>query len=390
MIHPRLLRRTALAAAVGLTGALLPVVLTVQPAQAADGPCVSEVATGGSILGGGTRCDDVSQPDTTITSVTPTPTADGYTSSKNISIAFAGAYADADTDPISFECKFQDPTQSAQPWSACTSPFSKNDLADSRAGNYTFSVRAVDSNDIAIDATAKPSGFGGSGASSDITDLDETPATVSFRVDSTAPAVYILNVPFDEDNPDMPMVYTQSPSFRLAASEANVSLSCTIESTSYPCATGISTFPDLPPGDHTLVLNGTDPAGNADPTPESVSFAVPMNLTATKAAGWTTLRQSSYVGGDFITTRTKGAVVKVPAENYREIRLLCTTGAKYGQVEIRFDSGKPVIVDLARKRTTRRDQIIIKDRFSQLRTGVITIKVISKDKPVVLDGLLAH
>ncbi|GAA4124562.1 hypothetical protein GCM10022215_32380 [Nocardioides fonticola] len=389
MIHPRLLRRTALAAAVGLTGALLPVVLTMPPAQAADGPCLSEKPTGGSLLGGGTRCDDVNQPDTTITSATPTPTSGGYINSKSISIAFAGAYADADTDPISFECKFQDPTQAAASWSACTSPFSKSDLNDSKAGNYTFSVRALDSNDNAIDATSKPSGLGGSGATSDIPDLDESPATMSFRVDTVAPAVYILNVPFDADNPDKPLVYTQSPSFRLAASEANVALTCTIDTTDYPCQVGITTFADLPPGDHTLTVNGADPAGNTDPTPESVQFAVPENITTTSKA-WTTLKQSTYVGGDYITTRTKGASVRVPADNYRDLRLLCSTGPKYGVVQLIFPSGKPVTIDLYRKKRTRHDIIVIQDRFSQLRTGGVTIKVISDNKPVILDGLLAH
>lgn len=393
MIHPRLLRRTALAAAVGLTGALLPVVLTTTPAKAADGPCLSEKATGSSpLLGGGTRCDDVSQPNTTITSVTPTPTTGGYVSSPNISIDFSGAYADAYTDPISFECRFTDPTQAAPAWSTCFSPFVKRDLADSRAGAYTFEVRAVDSNDIDIDATSRPGTAlnPGTPATSDVPDLDETPASVSFRVDTTAPSVYILNVPFDKNNPDMPMVYTQSPSFRLAASEPAVSIACDIDGTSYPCASGLSTFPDLPPGDHRLTIAGTDAAGNTSVAPDSVQFAVPMNITATKAQGWTTFRRPSYVGGDYLTTSTKGAKLTIPASNYQEVRVLCSTGPKYGTVEVRIPNSKPIIVNLARKKITRNDQIVLKEPYSLLRTGAITIKVVSSGKPVAIDGLLAH
>lgn len=386
MSHSRPLRRTALALAVGLAGAALPVVLA-GSASAADA-CLSEAPTGGNLGVGQTRCDDVTPPETTLGALTPAPNAAGYTNATTISIAFAGSYTDGDTDPISYECQFFNTAATPTAWTACSSPFSADNLTDSKAVAYTFRVRAIDSADSAIDATSSP-GLLGSGADTDLPDVDQSPAQVQFRVDTTTPNTYIFGAPYDAMNPDNPMVYTDSPTFRLAATEAGVTYACAVDGTTMPCREGLSTFPSLAPGDRTLTVTGTDIAGNVDPTPSSIRFAVPANLSAT-GAKWQTFRDASYVGGDFITTSTFGAKTTLQGDNFREVRLLCTTGPRAGRVEVTMPSGKTYPISLKRKTTTKHDQIIVRDQYAPLQTGTITVRVVTARKPIVLDGLLVH
>ncbi|MSZ76451.1 MAG: hypothetical protein F2667_05020, partial [Actinobacteria bacterium] len=246
MIHTRHLRRVAVVAMTGLVGALLPLVLASAPAHAADG-CLNEGVTGGTLGLGGTRCDDVTPPETTLGAVTPAPNAAGYINVDQVTIAFSGAHRDGDTDPISFECQFYNTPSAPSTWSSCTSPVSYDDLDDTTSVAYTFKVRAIDSADNGTDATAAPP-FG-SAPSTDLPDLDGTPATTTFSVDTTTPQTYIFNQPFDEERPDLPMVDTTSPQFRLAATEGASTFRCAIDGEAYPCAEGITTFANLTPGD---------------------------------------------------------------------------------------------------------------------------------------------
>ncbi|HKP88982.1 MAG TPA: SdrD B-like domain-containing protein [Thermoleophilaceae bacterium] len=93
------------------------------------------------------------------TSITAGPS--GTTTNPSPSFSFT-----SDKSPVTFECKLDGPGAATGSYASCTSAKSYASLAE---GDYTFSVRA-------IDAAAN---------------VDSTPATRSFTVDTTAPAVTV-------------------------------------------------------------------------------------------------------------------------------------------------------------------------------------------------------
>lgn len=389
MTSHRPLRRILAALAAGLSVTLVPVAIGA-PAHAADTVCLSEQPTGGLVK---TRCDDASPPETAISATTPSLNLAGYVNTDHIDIDFAGSYSDADTDPITYKCRLDGPGSSdAGTWKACTSPISYTGLADSGSGAYTFSVYAIDSVDNGIDATQRP-GLGGSAPKTDTPDYDLTPSTLTFRVDTTAPNVFVLTAPYDPQNPDLPMVTTLSPSFTLSATEQQVAYSCVLDGTALPCDRGVSTFRNLSPGDKTLVVGGTDIAGNADPTPTTVRFAVPTDL-GSAVPGWTLTQVQGYLGGTVLSTKRTGATLQVASSgassSVTEIRLIADLGPKAGKVSVRAAEGPRYTVDLHRAQVTKHAVIVVRGRFSKPLAGPVTITVLSTGRRVAIDGVLAH
>jgi hypothetical protein len=141
--------------------------------------------------------------------------------------AFAFASADA---TVSFACSFA-PSGAPDAFTACTSPANFGPLAE---GAYTFKVRATD------------------GAT------NQSTATRSFAVDTTAPAVTSLTGP--------PAVTNDStPTFSFAASETGT-FECSIVLQGSPASYGACTSPQTPApladGSYTFSVRATDAAGN--------------------------------------------------------------------------------------------------------------------------------
>lgn len=355
-----------------------------------SGGCLSEAPQGGITGGiGQRRCDDVTPPQSVIQTATPAIRG-GIVSSTDVKIPFVGTYADADTGTLAYECQVYTGSTAPTSWTACASPASFTGLQD--GGTYTFRVRASDDTDAKIDATSSP-GTAGVGASSDQPDVDQTPAAVTFTVDTTPdttpPNVAVDGLPADYYNPTWPMVASDSPTFTLKASESGVTLACTINGRRYACKPGRTTFKNIPAGDATLKIVATDAAGNVDPTPFTTRFSVPKDLAASTSAGWRTVKAAGFVGGDYLQTTKKGARVSTKVTSFRELRLIAPIGPGYGSLVVSLSNGERYLLDLNLPQRDKHAVFVLRDRRAKKTGGTITITSQSTRK-LLVDAVLAH
>ncbi len=184
----------------------------------------------GSIAGGWTlqlqtSIGDVQEPQTTIESG---PSAVIASSSASFSFS-ADEFA-------TFECSLD-----SAAFSACTSPKSYSSLSD---GPHTVAVRATD-------PTAN---------------VDPTPATTTFTVDTVAPETTI-------DLGPSGTIAGPTTSFAFSASET-ASFECKLDSAAFAACTSPQEYAGLADGQHTFQLRATDAAGNVDRTGASRTFTV--------------------------------------------------------------------------------------------------------------------
>ena len=169
---------------------------------------------------------DTAAPDTTIDSGPSGPTSDA-----------TPTFAFSAEPGSSFECRVD-----GGPWSSCSDPETTGSLAD---GAHTFEVRATDV----------------------LGNVDPTPASRSFTVDTAAPDTTI------DSGPSGP-TSDATPTFVLSASQPGSTFECRVDGGAWAtCSTPETTAP-LADGPHTFEVRTTDPAGNVDPTPASRSFTV--------------------------------------------------------------------------------------------------------------------
>ena len=124
----------------------------------------------------------------------------------------------------------------------CTSPHNVGPLPD---GTYAFEVRARD-------ATGN---------------VDPTPASRTFTIDTTAPDTLI-------DTGPPPTIHAGPISFTVRVTEAGT-IECSLDGAAYgSCATPTPPAEDLALGEHVYRARATDQAGNTDTTPAEWRFTV--------------------------------------------------------------------------------------------------------------------
>ncbi|MBK8254220.1 MAG: hypothetical protein IPK82_16325 [Polyangiaceae bacterium] len=170
---------------------------------------------------------DTTAPDTTIPTAEPNPTNDP-----------TGDFTFGSNEMnVTYECSVD-----GGAFAVCTQTFSTAALAD---GSHTISVRAKDA----------------------VGNVDPTPATYTWVVDTTPPDTSILTF---EPNP------TNDPTgeFSFGSNEMNVTYECSIDGAAFiPCGQTLSTFA-LADGQHTIAVRAKDAAGNVDPTPATYTWVV--------------------------------------------------------------------------------------------------------------------
>jgi outer membrane protein OmpA-like peptidoglycan-associated protein len=192
---------------------------------------------------------DTISPGTTLTGTPPAPS-----NSPSATFAFTGAGTGSGIDHL--ECRLDGGS-----WATCTSPATVTGLAD---GAHTYDVRAFD--------------LGGN--------VDPTPASVTWTIDTVAPDTLITGGPALSSN-------GPGAVFAFGGSDAATGVSgfeCRLDGGAWaPCRSpfALSTLAD---GTHTLEVRSFDLAGNADPTPGSYTWTVdtvspaPATFTTSPAA----------------------------------------------------------------------------------------------------------
>ena len=177
---------------------------------------------------------DTSAPQTTIDSG-----PSGVTNDATPTFTFSSSQAGS-----TFECRVD-----GGAWASCTSAHTTASLA---AGAHTFEARATD-----------PAG-----------NVDPTPASLSFTVDTGAPQTTI-------DSGPSGLTSDETPTFTFSSSEAGSTFECRVDADAWASCTTPKTTASLTDGAHTFEVRATDQAGNVDPTPAARSLIVDTTAAQT-------------------------------------------------------------------------------------------------------------
>jgi len=181
---------------------------------------------------------DNTAPNTTITAQPSNPTG-----SSVASFSFTSSETGS-----TFECRIDGGS-----WGACTSPKSYSGLAD---GSRTFDVRATD----------------------ETGNLDLSPATFTWTVDTVAPNTTITANPANPTN-------ATGATFTFTASEGGSTFECRLDGGSWGACTTPRSYVSLTEVSHTFDVRATDAAANTDASPASYTWSIDVtNPTGTVTA----------------------------------------------------------------------------------------------------------
>jgi hypothetical protein len=141
---------------------------------------------------------------------------------------------------IAFQCRLD--SQAAADFGPCQSPKTYSGLGE---GSHTFDVRALD---LAGNA-------------------DPTPATFTWRVDTTAPQTTIAGAPPTTTS-------STSASFSFAASESGSTFECSLDGASFSPCSSPREYAGLEAGAHAFSVRASDAARNTDSTPATFTWTV--------------------------------------------------------------------------------------------------------------------
>ncbi len=204
---------------------------------------------------------DLTAPNTVIVSAPPSST-------NATSATFEFAYEGTESGTVTYQCKLD----TEPDFTACTNPKTYAGLSE---GAHTLLVRAVDA----------------------VGNADTTPARHDWTVDTTAPDTKIVSGP---------QSITGSPNatFQFAhegAETSPVTYECRLATeTDFTACTSPRTYTGLTDGTYTFLVRAVDAAGNADPTPATLTWTVDTTKpTVTIVSGPTGTTSATSATFDF-------------------------------------------------------------------------------------------
>ena len=159
-------------------------------------------------------------------------------SSANASFSFSGS--DGGSGVASFECRLD-----SGAFAACTSPKQYSGLAD---GSHSFEVRAKDQ----------------------AGNLDASPASFAWTIDTTAPDTQLLTHPASPTS-------STGASFSFSGSDGGsgvASFECRLDAGSFAACTSPKEYSGLADGSHSFEVRAKDQAGNLDASPASFTWTI--------------------------------------------------------------------------------------------------------------------
>ena len=212
---------------------------------------------------------DTNAPDTSITGKPTNPT-----NQTSASFGFSSTEAGS-----TFQCSID-----GQTYSACTSTTTYSGLATNQT--HTFNVRAID--------------LAGN--------MDATPATYSWVIDTNAPDTSITGKPTNPTN-------QTSASFGFSSSEAGSTFQCSIDGQAYSACTSTTTYSGLATNQtHTFNVRATDPVGNTDASPATYAWTIDTIAPDTSITGQPT-NPANQTTASFTFSATESATFECQMDN---------------------------------------------------------------------------
>ena len=147
-------------------------------------------------------------------------------------------FSSPETAGVHFHCRLDNSVE----WSSCESPRAYSKLAD---GAHSFSVRAVDA----------------------VGNMDPTPATRTWIVDTTAPGTVIDAGPSE-------MTASGAARFEFSSAESGAGFECRLDTGEWAGCASPKEYSGLADGLHAFSVRAVDAAGNADGTPETKTWTI--------------------------------------------------------------------------------------------------------------------
>ena len=156
-----------------------------------------------------------------------------------------------------------------------------------------------------------------------------------------------------------------------------------------PASTSTVTATGLVQGyDYCYAVRATDQAGNSSPwTPNRCTARALDDRALSASTGWQRVTGSNWWNSSATTTTTVGARLTRSGVQLDRVGIVATTCNHCGSVAVYVGATKIGTISLYAT-TTHYQRLLLLPRFS-LRTGTVTIKVLSSGKTVQIDGLLS-
>lgn len=205
---------------------------------------------------------------------------------------------------------------------------------------------------------------------------DDTADDVTIAVgpagsDLTAPQTTLTSA----DIADGDITLAASATVEVAGDADTASLACTLDGASVDCSSGSVGLMGLRAGTHELRAVATDAAGNVDPTPAALRWAVASrSSTLTRATnGWTRLRDRAAFGGSVLEAKRSGRRLTLAVADAVRIAVVVTRLPRGGSLEVRVGDRRIGVVSTASSRTSRR-VVVLLPRLASPASGALVLR----------------
>lgn len=148
-----------------------------------------------------------------------------------------------------------------------------------------------------------------------------------------------------------------------------------------------TTFDVAPGATHCFSARAIDQAGNASEWSTERCSAVPLDDRDLQSQGFTRRTGRAFFAGTISNASKAGSVLAAGTVRVRDLYIVASRCRGCGKVAISFEGRRVAKIDLA-ARSTAHQRVIRVGVFSSIRTGKVQIRVLSRNLPVKIDGLL--
>jgi hypothetical protein len=162
---------------------------------------------------------------------------------------------------------------------------------------------------------------------------------------------------------------------------------CRLDGRVRDCADGSFRAAGLAPGRHTfsVATGGAEAAGV--PGPSTRSWIVPVDDAAARtSAGWRLSTRHGFFARTVTHTSRRGSALRVRADEVTTVSLVATRAPRHGVVAVYLGRRLLDRVRLSSPVARRRSVIAVAD-FARPRSGTLRIVVVSRGRPVQVDGI---
>jgi hypothetical protein len=138
--------------------------------------------------------------------------------------------------------------------------------------------------------------------------IDQSPASYSWNIDTTAPVTYIT------DKPKTPVNLT-SGSISFISSEAGSTFQCKLDSGQYASCVSPYSFSNLSSGSHVFMVRAIDPAGNVDNSLLGCSWTIDITPPNTTVTAQPVNPSNKVSGGIGFTSNETGSTYECSLDN---------------------------------------------------------------------------